>query len=65
MLNDLVDSSDLEYPEILRPNGQKQRDSTHNLGDNDDPFVGQEEYRKGWGVKGSKARERCRDGKVK
>lgn len=63
-LDDLVDSSDLEHPEMLRPNGQRQRDPTPNLGDDDDPPVGQEEYRKGRGVKGSKAREGRRDGRV-
>ena len=46
MLDDLVDSLDLEHPEMLRPNGQKECDPTPNLGDDDDPPVGQEEYRK-------------------
>ena len=64
MLDDLVDSSDLEHPEMLRPNGQRQRDPTPNLGDDDDPPVGQEEYRKGRGVKGSKAREGRRDSRM-
>ena len=64
-LDDLVDSSDLEHPEMLRPNGQRQRDPTPNLGDNDDPPVGQEEYRKGRGVKGSKACKGRRYGRVK
>ena len=63
-LNDLVNSSDLEHPEMLRPNGQRQSNSTPNLGDDDDPLVGKEEYRKGWGVKVSKVRERRRDGRV-
>ena len=63
-LDDLVDSSDLEHPEMLRPNDQKQRNPTPNLRDDDDPPVGQEEYRKGRGVKGSKAREGRRDGRV-
>ena len=63
-LDDLVDSSDLEHPEMLHPNGQRQRNPTPNLEDNDDPLVGQEEYRKGRGVKGSKARKRRRDGTV-
>ena len=63
-LDDLVDSSDLGHPEMLRPNGQRQRNPTPNLGDNDDPFVGQEEYRKRRRVKGSKAHERRRDGRV-
>ena len=49
---------------MLRPNSQKQRNPTPNLRDNDDPFVGQEEYRKEWGVKGSKAREGHRDGRM-
>ena len=39
-LDDLVDSSDLEHPEILRPNGQRQRNLTPNLGDIDDPPFG-------------------------
>ena len=64
MLDDLVDSSDLEYPEMLRPNSQKQRDSTSNLEDDDNPLVGQEEYRKRWGVKGSKACKGRWDGKM-
>ena len=64
MLDDLIDSSDLEHPEMLRPNGQRQRDPTPNLGDDDDPLVGQEKYRKRWGVKGSKAHKGRRDGKV-
>ena len=63
-LDDLVDSSDLEHSEMLRPNGQRQRDPTPNLGDDDDPPVGQEEYRKGREVKGSKARKRRRDCRV-
>ena len=64
MLDDLVDSSNLEHPEILHPNGQRQRDPTPNLGDNNNPSVGQEEYRKERGVKGSKARERRRDDRM-
>ena len=63
-LDDLVDSSYLEHPEMLRPNGQKQRDPTPNLGDNDDPLVGQEKYRKRRKVKDSKARKGRRDDKV-
>ena len=63
-LDDLVDSSDLEHSEMLRPNGQRQRNPTPNLGDDDDPPIGQEEYRKGRGVKGSKARKGRRDGRV-
>ena len=63
-LDDLVDSSDLKHPEMLHPNGQKQCDFTPNLGDNDNSLVGQEEYRKGRGVKGSKAREGRRDGRM-
>ena len=49
---------------MLRPNGQRQRDPTLNLGNDDNPPVGQEEYRKGRGVKGSKACEGRRDGRV-
>ena len=63
-LDDLVDSSDLEHPEMLCLNGQRQRDPTPNLGDNDDPPVGQEKYKKGRGVKGSKACKGHRDGRV-
>ena len=64
-LDDFVDSSDLEHPEMLRLNGQRQCNLTPNLGDDDDPPIGQEEYRKGRGVKGSKARKRRWDGKGK
>ena len=64
-LDDLVDSSDLEHPEVLRPNGQKQRDPTLNLGNDDNPPVGQEKNRKGWGVKGNKAREGHRNSRMK
>ena len=64
ILDDLVDSSDLEHPEMLHPNGQRQRNSTPNLGDDDNPLVGQEEYRKGQGVKGSKACKGRRDGRI-
>ena len=64
MLDDLVDSSNLEHPEILHPNGEKQRDLMPNLGDDDDPPIRQEEYTKGQRMKGSKARERCRDSKM-
>ena len=39
-LDDLIDSSDLEHSEMLRPNGQRQRNPTPNLGDDDDPPVG-------------------------
>ena len=63
-LDDLVDSTDLEHPEMLRPNGQKQRNLTPNLVDDDDLPVGQEEYRKGRGVKGSKACKKRWDGRV-
>ena len=49
---------------MLRPNGQRQRDPTPNLGDDDDPPVGQEEYRKRQGVKDSKARKKRWDGRV-
>ena len=48
----------------MRPNGQRQRNPIPNLGDNDNSLVGQEEYRKGWGVKNSKAREERRDGRM-
>ena len=61
MLDDLVDSSDLEHPEMLRPNGQRQCDRMPNLGDDDDLPVGQEKYRKGREVKGSKAQEGRQD----
>ena len=64
MLDDLVDSSDLEHPEMLRPNGQRHRGPTPNLGDDDNPPIGQEEYRKRRGVKGSKAREGRQDGRM-
>ena len=63
-LNDLDDSSDLEYPEMLRPNGQRQCDPTPNFGDDNDPLIGQEEYRKERGVKSSKAREGRWDGRM-
>ena len=49
---------------MLRPNGQKQRNPTPNLGDNDNPPVKQEEYRKERGVKSSKACKGRWDGKV-
>ena len=49
----------------MRPNGQKQRNLTPNLGDDDDPPVGQKEYRKERGVKGSKVQEGCWDDKMK
>ena len=62
-LDDLVDSSDLEHPKMLRPNSQKQSNSTPNLGDNDNLLVRQEEYRKERGVKGSKACKRHWDGR--
>ena len=64
MLDDLIDSSDLEHSEMLRPNGQRQRNLMPNLGDDDDPPVGQEKYRKGQGVKGIKACKERRDGRV-
>ena len=64
MLDDLVDSSNLEHPEMLRPNGQRQCDPTPNLGDNDNSPVGQEKYRKERRVKDSKAYKRRRDGRV-
>ena len=63
-LDDLIDSSDLEHLEMLRPNGQKQCNPTPNLGDDDNPLVRQEEYRKEQGVKGSKARKRRWDSRV-
>ena len=49
---------------MLRPNGQKQRDPTPNLGDDDNSPVGQEEYRKRQEIKGSKACEGRRNDKV-
>ena len=64
MLDDLIDSLDLEHPEMLCPNGQRQRNPTPNLGDDDNPPVRQEEYRKRWGVKGSKAREGRLNGRM-
>ena len=64
MLDDLIDSLDLEYPEMLRPNDQKQRNSTPNLGDNDNLPVRQEKYRKGRRIKDSIACKRHRDGRV-
>ena len=64
MFDDFVDSSDLKHLEMLRPNGQRQRDPTPNLGDDDNPPVGQEEYRKGRGMKGSKAQEGRWDGRM-
>ena len=64
MLDDFIDSLDLEHLEMLRLNGQRQRNPTPNLGDDDNPFVGQEEYKKGRGVKGSKPCKERRDGKV-
>ena len=63
-LDDIVDSSDLVHPEMLRLNSQRQRDPTPNLGDNDNPPVGQEEYRKRREIKGSKACKGRRDGRV-
>ena len=55
MLDDLVDSSDLEHPKMFHLNSQRLHDPTLNLGDNDNLPVRQEKYRKGWRVKGSKA----------
>ena len=63
-LDDLVDSSDLEHPEMLRPNGRRQHNLMPNLGDNDDLPVGQEKYRKRRGMKGSKIRKGRWDGRV-
>ena len=63
-LDDQADSSDLKHLEMLRPKNQRQRDPTPNLEDDDDPPIGQEEYRKGQGVKDSKAREGRRDGRI-
>ena len=37
-LDNLVDSSDLVYPEMFRPNGQKKRNPTPNLGDDTIPL---------------------------
>ena len=65
ILDDLVDSSDLNHPEMLRLNGQRQYDPTPNLGDNDNPPIGQEEYRKAQEMKGSKTQEGRRDGRMK
>ena len=64
MLDDLVDSSDLEHPEMLHPNGQKKRDPTLNPRDNDNPPIGLEEYRKRRKVKGSKACKKREDYKI-
>ena len=58
MLDDLIDSSNLEYLEILHLNGQRQRNPMPNLGDNDNSLIKQEKYRKGRGVRGSKACKR-------
>ena len=44
-----------EFPNIL----QQRKKIRH-----DNPAIGQDEYRKGRGVKGSKARERWQDGRV-
>ena len=49
---------------MLHPNGQRQCDPTPYLGDDDDPPVEQEEYRKERRVKGNKAQEGRRDGKM-
>ena len=49
---------------MLRSNGQRQRNLTPNLGDDNDPPIGQEEYKKGRGVKASKAQEGRRDGRM-
>ena len=64
MLYDLIDSLDLDQPEILGQNSHMQRNPTPNLGDNDNPPVGQEEYRKRREIKGSKACKGRRDGRV-
>ena len=48
-LDNLVNSSDLEHPEMLRPNSQRQRNPMPNLGDDDNPPVRQEEYKKDGG----------------
>ena len=55
MLDDLVDSSDLEQSEMLHPNSQNQCNSTSNIRDDNNPLIGQEEYRKRRGIKGNKA----------
>ena len=39
---------------MLRLNDQRLCDLKPNLGDDDNPFVGQEEYKKRWGMKDSK-----------
>ena len=59
MLNQLVNSSDLEHLEMLRPNSQKQRNPTSNLRNSNDPLIRQEKYRKRRGMKGSKALKGC------
>ena len=64
MLDDLVNSSDLEHPEILCPNDHRQRNPTPNLRDDHNPPVGEEKYRKRRGVKGSKAQEGRQDGRI-
>ena len=63
-LDDFVDSSNLEHPEIMRPKSQRQRDPMPNFEDNDNCLIGQEKYRKEREVKASKARKGRRDGKV-
>ena len=64
MLNNLIDSSDLEYPEMLHPNSQRQCNSMPNFRDDNNLSVGQKEYRKERGVKSSKAQERRQDSRV-
>ena len=49
---------------MLRLNDQRQYNPTPNLGDDDDPPVGQEEYRKRQGVKGNKVQKGFRDSKM-
>ena len=54
MLDHFVNSSGQEHPKILRPNGQRQHNFTHNLEVDDNPPVRKEEYKKRRGVKNRK-----------
>ena len=63
-LDNLVDSLDLEHPEMLRQNGQRERNPIPNFRDDNNPPVGQEEYKKRRGMKDSKACKGCWDSRV-
>ena len=59
--------TDLEdFPNILqqRKRALKVKNDIIFQSSHDNSLVGQEEYRKKQGVKGSKAQERCRDGRM-